>query len=69
VQVTPSWGWILVYEYTFLFMFMIYGKYLHFLWAAGRAHSGSLGARVRLPFFKCPEMCPDSQSVTAKTKK
>lgn len=37
MQVTPSWGWILSYEYTFLFFFLLYGKCLHFFSVAGRA--------------------------------
>ena len=36
VQVTPSWGWILVYEYTFMFMFIFYGKFLHYCAVAGK---------------------------------
>lgn len=36
LQVTPSWGWILVYEYMFMFMFIFYGKFLHFCAVAGK---------------------------------
>ena len=36
MQVTPSWGWILVYEYMFMFMAIFYGKYLHFCAVAGK---------------------------------
>lgn len=42
MQVTPSWGWILAYEYTFLFFFLFYGKCLHFFSVAGRANGHSL---------------------------
>ena len=33
---TPSWGWILVYEYSICFFLLLFGKYLHIAWASGR---------------------------------
>jgi hypothetical protein len=49
VQVTPSWGWILMYEYSICFFLLLYGKYLHIAWASGQGHGrGGYG----LPYSK-----------------
>ena len=40
LQVTPSWGWILMYEYTCFFFLLLFGKYLHVAWASHRNGHG-----------------------------
>ena len=51
VQVTPSWGWILIYEYTLTFFALFYGKFLHIAWRSARAHASLPvhGTKVRRP--------------------
>jgi hypothetical protein len=53
MQVTPSWGWILAFEYFVLFFVLLYAKWLHVLWSTARSHGGGIGKVCHLTKLSC----------------